>query len=134
MKRTGRLKRKKPIRRISRQAVRDKDLDALCRAVVFHRDGFRCVRCGSTQNLQWSHVYSRRFKALRWAPSGSMCLCAGCHLGFWHHKPLDAVAWWIGKYGHDAHVLLQHTLKQTGKVDRYALKLWLEMELKRLAA
>jgi 5-methylcytosine-specific restriction endonuclease McrA len=133
MKRTGRLKRRKPIRRISRQAIRDRDLDALCRAVVFHRDGFRCVKCGNTTNLQWAHVYSRRFKSLRWMLGNSMVLCAGCHLA-WHHQPLDAITWWIAKYGTRMHIDLLHTLKATGKVDRYALKLWLESELRRLAA
>lgn len=86
--------RRKPIRKSGRRAPQKKVLDQLCRALVFERDGHRCVRCGATTNLQWAHVYSRRYLATRWARWGSMALCAGCHL-LWHSKPVDAAFWWV---------------------------------------
>ena len=69
-------------------------LDSLCRARVLERDGHRCVRCGSTHWVQWSHVYSRRFLCLRWHPDNSKALCASCHR-WWHDNPAEAGLWWV---------------------------------------
>lgn len=71
-------------------------LDADCRAKVFERDGFQCVRCGKP-NPQWCHVFSRRHPCLRWEPDNSFAGCAGCHM-FWHHEPLLAVDWFRKSY------------------------------------
>jgi hypothetical protein len=137
MRRTP-LKRRKRIRRMSEAAIRDRDLDALCRKVVMLRDRGMCVRCWSakkirnSENIQWAHVYSRRFKSLRWNPMNSMALCAGCHL-FWHHQPVAAAAWWVGHFGEQVDIALRYTLTRGGKLDRMATKLWLESELKRLS-
>lgn len=94
MKRT-RIRRKTPIRSKYRPGV--KELDALCRQVVFQRDGGKCIRCGKEQNAQWAHVDSRRYRSTRWLPDNSMVLCAGCHL-WWHHRPREAVEWWAKTY------------------------------------
>lgn len=72
---------------------RDAKLDALCRLLVFTRDGQRCLRTGESINLQWAHVYSRRYKILRWDPMNSMCLSAKAHF-WWHDQPLEAADWW----------------------------------------
>jgi 5-methylcytosine-specific restriction endonuclease McrA len=55
------------------------------------RDNRTCRRCGSTQNVQWAHVYSRRYRAIRHDPRNSMCLCSRCHLWQTHH-PLEGEA------------------------------------------
>jgi len=39
-------------------------------------------RCGKTQNLQTSHVFSRRHMSVRWEPLNATCLDAGCHWRF----------------------------------------------------
>jgi 5-methylcytosine-specific restriction endonuclease McrA len=109
----------------------DKELDAACRAVVFQRDRSKCVKCSGTSHLQWAHVMSRRYKALRWNPKNSMCLCAGCHLA-WHHKPVESALWWVSWAGADTEKFLRATLKAPGKVDRKLTLLWLQSELKRL--
>lgn len=75
-----------------------KILDPLCREIVFWRDGNRCVRCGKTEHLQWAHVLSRASHSIRWEPLNSMCLCAGCHLYFWHKSPAESGAWFAEKY------------------------------------
>lgn len=66
-------------------------LDGMCREIVFARDRYRCRRCGrGTPNvqLQWAHIYSRRYLSVRWMPQNSVSLCAGCH--FWiHQNPMD---------------------------------------------
>ena len=69
-----------------------KELDDICREYTFKRDDYQCLRCGKSVGLQWAHVYSRRYKTVRWNPWGSMCLCSGCHL-WWHHNPVDAIKW-----------------------------------------
>lgn len=126
MKRT-RLRRRKLV---PRGTVTNKMLDDACRAVVFARDGYRCVRCGDRTYIQWAHVYSRRYLSLRWAIGNAMALCGGCHL-WWHHNPLDAVTWWVGKYGEQAHAQLRHTLQSKGKLDRRLTLMWLQQELKK---
>lgn len=128
------MRRKTPIRRRrlhGPKEVTDRILDEACRAVVFARDGHKCVKCGGTSYLQWAHVYSRRYRCLRWAPMNSMVLCAGCHL-IWHHRPTESVLWWIGKYGEQTDAMLRATLKSPGKIDRKLTLIWLQNELKRL--
>lgn len=104
-----------------------KELDRLCRAVVFERDGNCCMRCGKTDHLQWAHVYSRRYRALRWLPLNSMCLCAGCHLA-WHHRPLEAMKWWTEKVGAEKAAMLEMAAKSRDNrpLDAMALKLHLQ--------
>ena len=78
----------------TKAAVRE--LDRLAREAVFARDRHQCMRCGKGTRLQCCHVYSRRYRALRWNLLNLMTLCAGCHL-WWHHRPLDAMKWWREK-------------------------------------
>ena len=73
------------------------EADAECRQAVFERDGFKCVFCGSAQNLQWMHILSRRDKTIRCDPNNSVVGCAGCHLK-WHHEPAIYVPKFIQMY------------------------------------
>ena len=124
MRRT-RLSRKTKLRSKYRPQV--KELDALCRQVVFARDGHRCCKTGRTDNLQWAHVYSRRYRTLRWDPDNSLCLNAGAHLEA-HHRPLEFASWFEAAFPGRAKRL--RLLMQTkAKVDLAALKLWLEQQL-----
>jgi len=133
MKRGGFLKRRRPIRksrRIFGRGVTNKQLDDACRALVFARDGYRCLRCGATSHLQWCHVYSRRFISVRWNPDNSFTGCAGCHL-WWHHRPIDSAAWWLSVRGEARVTMLRHLMQDARKVDRGLTLLWLQQELKR---
>jgi hypothetical protein len=56
------------------------------------REGARCARCGSDKALQWAHVFSRRYRAIRWAPENCFVLCARCHAYFTHH-PAEWEQW-----------------------------------------
>ena len=105
------------------RAVTVRELDALARKAVFERDGHACARCGATERLQWCHVYSRRYHSMRWEMDNSFVGCAGCHLR-WHHRPLEAVEWYRGKYPERfARLLLR--AGTPSKVDREAVKLYL---------
>lgn len=114
-----------------------KELDKLCREVVFLRDGHKCVMCemgfpGGGGVLQWCHVQSRRYLSVRWDTRNSFAGCAGHHL-FWHHRPLEAVRWWE-KFFPDRSSAIRWKMATPQKVDRELIKLQLELERKKLEA
>lgn len=81
-----------------------KELDATARRAVFERDGHECVRCHLPfTKVQWSHVFSRRHKNLRWELDNALSLCAGCHF-WWHENPVMSGDWfkknWPDRYEH----------------------------------
>jgi 5-methylcytosine-specific restriction endonuclease McrA len=65
------------------------------------RDG-GCVRCGSEGPLDWAHVVSRRYKAVRWSVgafndpwNNSVAFCRPCH--YWQTmNPLEGKAFFVG--------------------------------------
>ena len=134
MLKRGRLNRRKVLRKrrlTLKGEVTDKMLDDACRAVVFARDGHKCRKTGSTARLQWAHVYSRRYRSIRWDPDNSLCLSAGAHL-WWHHQPVMAALWWVGEVGVGFDVRLRARMGQAVKQDRKATLLCLRQELKRI--
>jgi hypothetical protein len=54
------------------------ELDRLTSLIVRGRDG-RCVTCGSSQGLQCSHFYSRRYLAIRFDLRNCNAMCSGCN-------------------------------------------------------
>lgn len=42
----------------------------------------RCLRCGSTENLQCAHIISRKYSATRTDLRNAYCLCAKDHFYF----------------------------------------------------
>lgn len=133
MKRGDYLRRTKRVRRrrmVGAREITDKVLDAACRAVVFARDGYRCLVCGGTSYLQWAHVYSRRYKSIRWDPQNSMALCAKHHLE-WHHQPVASAMWWRERVGETVDMRLRQRLKIPAKIDRKLQLLYLQQELKK---
>ena len=75
-----------------------KKADAIIRDIVMARDR-RCVICGSPDNLQWSHLITRRKYSVRWDTRNSCMMCARCH--FRHHRqgPEEYVSWFMRTYG-----------------------------------
>lgn len=73
----------------------------------FIRRRGKCQRCSKTNNLQCAHIYSRRYKSIRWNPLNALCLCASCH--FWaHNNPLE-----FGEFVHDTIGLEYEDLKNS---------------------
>jgi hypothetical protein len=59
---------------------------------------YRCVQCGSTQNLNCGHVFSRIMNSTRFLEENANCQCATCNK---HHeynaKPY--YDWYVSKFG-----------------------------------
>lgn len=109
---------------IPKQVARD--LDALCKAVIWCRDHGKCVRAGCdadqfTSVLDWAHVHTRGWKSIRWDTDNSMLLCKRCHM-IWHGQIIVAGidsgrhAWWSGQYPERERRL--NLLLQTQRADR----------------
>ena len=73
---------------------------------LFVRSLDHCEKCGSVNNLQAAHVYSRRYVNLRYDIYNVLCLCAKCHLE-WHHSPLEALMWFNQAYKDRVQYLLE---------------------------
>ena len=124
-----RKKRPRDVPKAARRAT-VKELDALCREVVFLRDEGKCRRCGKPA-VDWSHVYSRRYKWLRWDLDNSSASCKGCHL-LWHHRPLEGADWWRRYLGAETYQSLVLRAAKPRKTDPVLVKAHLEAELKAL--
>jgi hypothetical protein len=128
-----------PVRGARRASV--KELDALAREVVFARDGNECRMCvvaadrramDKTRQLQWCHIYSRRYKWLRWDISNSMVLCAAHHI-WQHHNPAAAMPIVESILGRKEYAALKMRAAKPQKADTVKWKLYLEQERKKLA-
>lgn len=118
---------------IKERRATTKELDDLCREVVFLRDGNRCRRCGREGRLDWAHVYSRRYQSLRHDPMNSLVLCRDCHMNFWHHRPAEAVLWLKSNVGEAAYASLVARAAKPTKVDPRLVKIHLQQEKARLS-
>lgn len=64
------------------------------RAIVFERDGNKCLKCGRTENLQLSHIYPKgKYRKMEHDLLNLKILCYACHFHFWHKHPLEASEW-----------------------------------------
>jgi 5-methylcytosine-specific restriction endonuclease McrA len=109
------LKRKKPRRKTSARKLKQK-CDLLVRELVFARDGYKCVRCGKTDNLQAAHVLPKGlYQRLRFELDNVICLDIGCHL-FWAHKDPLAFAEFIRQRYPGLEESLRERARTKGKV------------------
>lgn len=131
MKRSGSLSRRTRIK--VRVKNWKKELDILCKRVVFARDQY-CQWCRKpgTPSDHWAHIRSRRYLSTRWFVVNSVRLCAGCHLR-WHHQPLAAAEWFETAFPETAKILrfIDHAGATGKKFDREATRLFLEQELRK---
>ena len=86
-----------------------------------------CERCGGTQNLQTSHVRSRRYSATRTDLANAQCLCATCHQFFTHH-PVEFTEWIYASIGYGEYERLRAKSLAGGK---FGKAFW-EAEARRL--
>lgn len=71
-----------------------KELNILLHEYLRLRDGERCLRCGKTDRLQLSHIYSKgKYRKMEFEEDNVKLLCVGCHLYWWHKSPIEAFEW-----------------------------------------
>lgn len=111
------------------------ELDQLVRQIVLARDGFRCVKClkdatgreGRKVALQAAHIMPKgAYPALRHELDNVITLCWRDHMVFWHRNPIEAMEWLIGKYGQAYVDRLRYLAQTRAKVDKQALKIYLQ--------
>lgn len=135
--------RSSPLRRGKRLRSRKDPLRAylavLLRNVVLHRDGYRCRKCGKSQQqgavLQCAHIYSQgKHPAMRHHAENALCLCSGCHLYWAHKEPLEFALWLSTALPTETRARLQGLSQGGAKSDPGLMRIVLEQEAKRLGA
>lgn len=76
----------------------------------------RCVTCGSSDNLQCGHLFTRTYYTLRWDEKNAFCQCAGCNLRH-EHDPYKLTSHFMMVFSeeeyHELHSQLQGVSKKT---------------------
>lgn len=93
----------KPGKKTKRQNL-TRDCDLIFSRLV--RLPGHCADCGTTQNLQCAHGFSRRYRATRWVFANAWPLCRGCHLKY-TLRPLEWEDWMVNHLGHVDYALLR---------------------------
>lgn len=99
-----------------KQAKGDKGkCDKLVRQILLLRHEC-CIRCGSRDYLQVSHIISRRYSATRCDLDNVQLLCAACHRRFtdW---PIEFSEWVNKSIGADKYSELSAKANQITKLD-----------------
>jgi len=112
----------------SRKTLKNK-LDKLAGEITRARG--KCEVCGSKRELQWCHIFSRKFLNTRWDELNCRCWCASCHSKF-HDSPLLMTEWVKKHLGEDNYELLKesHNLIYKPTIDDLQTKLKVLSELK----
>ena len=81
------------------KSVRVSPADTAFSLCVRTAANYTCQKCGKTDaRMECSHIFSRKYRAIRWCKDNAMCKCNYCHR-WWHQNPLDAAAWFLSKVG-----------------------------------
>ena len=112
------------MRKITRKGLIRK-LDKITSQLVVARDG-KCFTCGTTQNLTNGHLFTRGLYVVRWDLLNSFCLCAGCHLYWWHKHPIEAAEFTKSKLGVFEYNRLNERAQQIKKWNEHELEILLE--------
>ena len=123
-----------------------KELDKLCSEYIRKRAMVEvggCERClapkydvqkdnGDTfpayKHLQWAHFKGRNKHTVRWDIENAAGLCGGCHM-YLDDNAHEKDEWFKQRLG-DRYDLLLARVYQKGKVDREAIRLYLQEKLK----
>ena len=66
----------------------------------------KCVTCGSEENLQCGHLFTRGYYPTRWSENNAFCQCAGCNMRH-EYDPYPLTSHFLLVYGekryHDLH-------------------------------
>jgi len=84
------------------------------------------------KQLQCCHFHPRRNMSVRFDPDNTQALCFGCHQHF-HENHEEHKAFTKRLLGEERYSFLEGRMRQKGKPDRKAIKIWLQIELAKLA-
>lgn len=122
--------------KLANQCPTVKELDNLARKVM-RKKYDRCQVCKSENYLQVAHFITRSNYAVRWDIGANLyMLCSGCHTmrrNSWHKDPASAVEFVRGELGERGYRGLRMRAATIGqKIDKQAVRIYLEAELKKL--
>ena len=89
-------------------------LDKICSQIIRQNP---CARCGEEQydKLQCAHIFSRRYRSVRWNLFNMVSLCASCH--FWAHGNPVLFGEFVKTYlGEERYLLLKSTATPISKL------------------
>jgi 5-methylcytosine-specific restriction endonuclease McrA len=112
-----------------------KEIKSLIKQYIILRDSEKCRRCGTTENLAASHIYSvGQHKKLEFDIDNIILLCYKCHIHFWHKEPIAAGIWIQTVLDPKVLERLKLRSQQTGKGmhDYKILKVMLNQQIKSL--
>lgn len=117
--------------------VRRDPLDALFSKFIRLRDKLTCQRCGHvfpelTQGLHCAHYHKRRNQSVRFDPDNCVAFCWGCHQYMDEHHD-EHKAFMKRRLGEERFNFLEGRMRQFGGPDRKALRIWLNIELAKIA-
>ena len=125
---TKKKKKKKPkVKKPKKKTIKNK-LDKVFSELT--RSKGKCERCGSTETLQTSHIYSRSNLSVRWDTLNATCFCASCHW-WWHKNPTEGTDWLRGYYTEQQYEELKQRANAVKKWEVWELEELLE-ELKEI--
>ena len=90
----------------------------------------RCLKPKDINELQCSHFFGRGRRSVRYDPSNACGFCFGCHQ-FFGANPLEHVRWFRNHLEEQEFAFLEGRMRQIGKVDREAIRLYLQEEIKK---
>jgi len=98
-------------------------LDRIC-SLYWRKKVKYCVCCGSPENLQLGHIFSRISYSTRWdhEEEGNCTVqCAGCNYKHEYHA-YTLYSWYIGRYGIDKFEALESRYKRHRKYSNQDLE------------
>lgn len=152
------LRRHTPVNTMSARGRKLRDLDAIMRRIVLHRDGHRCMakvvyrvavgehglgaghtmtvnvedRCDKTAYLQSHHIFTRARLSLRYLEDNCVTLCRGCHFSFHQNRTESTEAWVRRNLGDSWWERLNLAYQTRHTVDLKLIEAWLRGKLKHL--
>jgi len=73
--------------------------DYLCKVLVHHRDGYKCLKCQSTADLQAAHILPKgKYPTMRHVMDNLLTLCWRDHMEWAHKDPIGFVDWINAKW------------------------------------
>lgn len=110
-------------------------LDKLFSSYIRKRAKGYCEFCGKfygEERLQCCHFHGRRMKSVRYDPDNAIAADFHCHQHL-DSEPLEKVEFWKKRLGEDKFDMLNSRARTPARyLDKEAIRLWLQIEVKKL--